>query len=622
MINRSMQPRQMYGLGSLVKKAVKGVKNVIKSPIGKAAMLGAVGFGIPGTKLGGLFGRAAFGGQATGLLGSAGIGQFLMGTPGVQDAIGKTGFLDKIGFTGLSTAKKAFLGGSAALTLASMFPQEEGEDDDTYAERLKRLEPLMNRYYSNVNPNASAAEVKKFIQDNTQEYRAMGGRVGYRLGGDTMDREGIKSLEAGAPDVRYTGNMKMASETGPEEFEMDMLMELTQAFEEAKKQGFRGDFKQFLDMYLGDSARAPEGIMQEAPMQMAANGGRIGFALGTDELRQMAKEMFGKDNLRLLTRDELDQLRSAFDMKKGRVEEADGGRIGFQDGSLTGNFGADRYASEMVDAYKGILNKGDMFLTDVEKELIEKGEYPSPDKMKEFRDRYENLEKEYEKEEDKFQNIDLQDALSDKDAIKYYNQKIKDLEDREDKLMDKEEKLSDVMYTDLDVSGILRTPEFQEWFRLWSAKDPKADDLPNAEYFENMMFDVKRLRPEAMKTKYNVEMANGGMPENEDEEDSYRAGVMQAMAASRKKAMGGGMMQIPMGKMRMNEGGVIERDYRDKGGFVPVGIKEKADDVPAMLSKNEFVMTADAVRGAGGGSIEKGAQRMYDTMKSLERKIG
>ena len=77
---------------------------------------------------------------------------------------------------------------------------------------------------------------------------------------------------------------------------------------------------------------------------------------------------------------------------------------------------------------------------------------------------------------------------------------------------------------------------------------------------------------------------------------------------------------MPTGIMRTNKAGVKERDYRDKGGFVPVGIKEKADDVPAMLSKNEFVMTADAVRGAGGGSIEKGAQRMYDTMKRLEKK--
>ena len=78
---------------------------------------------------------------------------------------------------------------------------------------------------------------------------------------------------------------------------------------------------------------------------------------------------------------------------------------------------------------------------------------------------------------------------------------------------------------------------------------------------------------------------------------------------------------MPTGIMRTNKAGVKERDYRDKGGFVPVGIKEKADDVPAMLSKNEFVFTADAVRGAGNGSIEKGAQKMYDTMKRLEKRV-
>ena len=78
---------------------------------------------------------------------------------------------------------------------------------------------------------------------------------------------------------------------------------------------------------------------------------------------------------------------------------------------------------------------------------------------------------------------------------------------------------------------------------------------------------------------------------------------------------------MPVGIMRSNKAGVMERDYRDEGGFVPVGIKEKADDVPAMLSKNEFVFTADAVRGAGNGSIEKGAQKMYDTMKNLERRV-
>ena len=68
------------------------------------------------------------------------------------------------------------------------------------------------------------------------------------------------------------------------------------------------------------------------------------------------------------------------------------------------------------------------------------------------------------------------------------------------------------------------------------------------------------------------------------------------------------------------DGGIMEKDMRG-GGFIPEGTKERADDVPARLSKNEFVMTADAVRAAGGGSVNKGAKRMYDMMYSLEGKV-
>ena len=75
---------------------------------------------------------------------------------------------------------------------------------------------------------------------------------------------------------------------------------------------------------------------------------------------------------------------------------------------------------------------------------------------------------------------------------------------------------------------------------------------------------------------------------------------------------------MPTGEPRRNKAGIMELDYRKEGGFVPIGIKEKADDVPAMLSRNEFVFTADAVRGAGDGDIDKGAQRLYNTMKTLE----
>ncbi len=74
------------------------------------------------------------------------------------------------------------------------------------------------------------------------------------------------------------------------------------------------------------------------------------------------------------------------------------------------------------------------------------------------------------------------------------------------------------------------------------------------------------------------------------------------------------------GIMEAADGGIMEKDMRG-GGFIPEGTKERADDVPARLSKNEFVMTADAVRAAGGGSVNKGAKRMYDMMYNLEGQV-
>jgi len=79
------------------------------------------------------------------------------------------------------------------------------------------------------------------------------------------------------------------------------------------------------------------------------------------------------------------------------------------------------------------------------------------------------------------------------------------------------------------------------------------------------------------------------------------------------------------GRIGANEGGLMslggmEMDLR--GGFVPIGAKEKADDVPARLSKNEFVFTANAVKAAGEGDVDAGADKMYNTMKQLENRVG
>jgi hypothetical protein len=85
-------------------------------------------------------------------------------------------------------------------------------------------------------------------------------------------------------------------------------------------------------------------------------------------------------------------------------------------------------------------------------------------------------------------------------------------------------------------------------------------------------------------------------------------------ALPRNMRKDGGIMNLNMGGMP------AEMDLRG-GGFVPLGAKERADDVPARLSKNEFVMTADAVRAAGGGSVNKGAKKMYDLMNKLEARV-
>ena len=102
------------------------------------------------------------------------------------------------------------------------------------------------------------------------------------------------------------------------------------------------------------------------------------------------------------------------------------------------------------------------------------------------------------------------------------------------------------------------------------------------------------------------EMADGGR-------------VMRAFGSDELVEEASGIEGLPI---NINSKGVKELDLRETGGFIPpVGVKEKADDIPAMLSNNEFVFTADAVRAAGGGSVNKGAQRMYALMKGLESKV-
>ena len=132
--------------------------------------------------------------------------------------------------------------------------------------------------------------------------------------------------------------------------------------------------------------------------------------------------------------------------------------------------------------------------------------------------------------------------------------------------------------------------------------------------------------------------ALGGLTAEEDDEEQLYAGADfpnpvdfylsgQAPINTRLAAEGGLMRagyqegsKEPVAKktMPLLDMGGMEKDYREEGGFVPIGRMEKADDVPARLSKNEFVFTADAVRNAGDGDVDLGAEKMYNMMKNLE----
>jgi hypothetical protein len=117
-------------------------------------------------------------------------------------------------------------------------------------------------------------------------------------------------------------------------------------------------------------------------------------------------------------------------------------------------------------------------------------------------------------------------------------------------------------------------------------------------------------------------LASGLFSKQQEDEDETLPAAVRSDPEIRKALEYRGLAFAQGGEVEdemLNLGGK-EMDLRG-GGFVPLGEYEKKDDVPARLSKNEFVFTADAVRAAGGGSVDKGADVMYKTMKTLENKV-
>ena len=193
--------------------------------------------------------------------------------------------------------------------------------------------------------------------------------------------------------------------------------------------------------------------------------------------------------------------------------------------------------------------------------------------------------------------------------------------------------------------------------RPLSMADMARRGYANGEMVEESMTEEVRLPDEAeqmLQVEYQKYVEGGGQlpypefkklvlqqmqQERQTPDETMVAETETVEAAPTAMMAGGGLTSVPgygtpagtnkfgypSGGVRVGaeEGGLMnlggmEKDYRAEGGFVPIGAKEKADDVPARLSVNEFVFTADAVRNAGGGDIDKGAEVMENMMNHLE----
>jgi hypothetical protein len=272
-IGSLQDPRQGYFLGKLVKKAGRAVKKIVKSPIGKAAMIGALGFGIPGTGIGGLFGRAGFGGAATGLFGQQGIGATLSAAKAglakrfapaaVMNAreaqimrnaggAGKVGFLSSLNpFGGNFSGKNAFLTAGALATAAPFLmdafaPEEEVEEEVDVMDIAGIKKRARDFYRGATDTGLNFMPQKQFVQPNF--YAAAGGRAMLNMGG--------------APGEQQAEQMLMAE------------------FVKYKNKGGTLSFEQFVKAVMQASQEQQmaegAGMEQPQPVAMAADGGRMG----------------------------------------------------------------------------------------------------------------------------------------------------------------------------------------------------------------------------------------------------------------------------------------------------------------------------------------------------------
>tara|TARA_R100000005_G_C5002429_1_gene210064 strand:+ start:34 stop:1983 length:1950 start_codon:yes stop_codon:yes gene_type:complete len=646
-ITRGQMKRQLYGVGSLVgrekfgigSRLKKFVRKIIPNEIAEVAVKAAP-FVAPFNPLlaGGMSALGSF--DQTGSIGRSvksglinyGLGQgarYLGGAQlqgGINPFAGDKMFTSPIGMerTGLGTflRDKGFMGQPTPGTISegSYLPfQGEEMKIPTYAEQLAEK---------------SVKETSPFKQS-----------VSKLLSGDfTTMGEGLKELGGKGLKAVFTKPVPGSpGETQIDKLAIGATIAGAANYLEARKLAKEADLvtdedEYTEDMYEADKARYDQYYAEILKPEYFGlkDGGRVQYA-GGGLSKNRVQQLIDLLDSTTIDEDYRKQIMEEIDKLMGKYKS--GGRVKYQSGSVPGGVPSIKLKEEMIIPKP----KSGAFMTEEELEAtmpgLARGELGDPlpgrsesaAKLDELIKMYDNFRTAAsgmanpEEARELFNSRIKEDYDSlhflDKEKFEDYIRENKSRggrmgyaygSDREG-IMTLEDKLNvDTIYKDDDRPKILDELGIDEDLM---ARFPTS--VFSKEEINRLFKDSSMTTNEDRKLLYRILMNPGQFPEAENQ-------MKQLLGKPIDEMKKGGRVGYAMGSevpVRKNQGGVMELDYRNTGGFVPIGVKEKADDVPAMLSKNEFVFTADAVRAAGGGSVNKGAQKMYNLMKSLENKV-
>ncbi len=627
-ILRMQDPRQLYGLGSLVKKAIRGVKKIVKSPIGKAALLGLGAYGLGGAKfLGGegifKMGQAGRFGNLMNLFRAKGIGGAAQGKKGLLSGL----FYDDKGF---SPGRAAFTGLTGAALAAPFFMggDEEEEEEESWTNVPSSIADIRNQaknYYtlgsagSNLNfmPQKQFVDANYYAADGGRVGLLNGGRIGLADGGLDWDDYGSGTLESqgagtgstgvGDGDGNNDGNNVVVNNqppvnpvidntvidnTVPDNLMAGLTKKQMMLLDQRKSHypDILGAQEMLDNISSEDNPDDPATIQNikdyYAGTYVGAQGGRVGLLNGGEAGQEQIEQMLMAEYIKYknqggqLTFEQFVQ--AVMQQQEGGMEQpqelpqegeviyaADGGRIGYAGGQLVRPS-----ADGSRPGYSGIM------------EGIIAAFGKGMDKSIPKRKKDEDLTRD-EAERIKMAVFEVLDQTAGGEKSTLSGTFIDNLGD------------SLEQFVRPDLSAYIK--DYTQGTGIF-AKD--------------FIFGGK---DDILKKAHGgrIGLLSGGLLDDDEDETTYNPYAATKMYRRMGKQEGG-IMESEAAEEMINMNGQ-EKDYRETGGFVNLGGKERADDVPARLSKNEFVFTADAVRAAGGGDIDAGSEVMQNMMDNLEQ---